>query len=226
MAKKLSKKEISKIKDKLAKDNRSVKRRNEEFAKLTPSEKRVQIARDVIAQLASKKLIATAGVWLTGLDGDSLFSEKDVERNPELQEILAKQETCEGCALGGMFMCAVERHDKLKVGDLEVVKDYKEAVKHYGAEDAYLSDGEASEDDATKYLKKFFSEAQLSEIEAAFERGSGAKCGSDEAVTFADEVDDDGERMRLIMENIIVNKGKFVPGKRPEQTWVTPGFLG
>ena len=225
MAKKLTKKEIEKIKDKLAKDNRSVKRRNEQFAKLSPSEKRVQIARDVIAQLASKKLIATAGVWLTGTDGDNLFDEKDVERNPELQEILSKQESCEGCALGGMFMCAVERHDKLKLTDLEVVKDYKQAVKDIG-DDANLDSGEASEDDATHYLKKFFSEAQLNDIEAAFERGGGAKSGSNSAQNFADEVDDDGERMRLIMENIIVNKGKFVPSKPPVQTWTTPGFLG
>lgn len=225
MAKKLSKKEIEKIKDKLAKDNRSVKRRNELFAQLSPAEKRVQIARDVIAQLASKKLIATSGVWLTGIDGDDLFDKKDVERNPELQEILAKQESCEGCALGGMFMCAVERHDKLKLADLEVVKDYRQEVKDNDG-DGELNSGEASEDDATKYLKKFFSEAQLNDIEAAFERGGGAKRGSEGAQFFAEEVDDDGERMRLIMENIIVNKGKFVSSKRPEQTWTTPGFLG
>lgn len=206
--KKLSKKDIEKIKDKVAKENRSVKRRNEQFSKLSPSEKRVQIAYDVLAQLRSKRLIATAGTWLSG-DGESLYDQSDVEKNVELQTVLKNREQCEGCALGGMFMCAVERHNKLKIGDLESPNA-----------------GEASEGDAIHYLRKFFSVDQLDEIEAAFEMGEGARSGSQAAIDFASEIDDDEERMRLIMENIIVNKGKFVPSKRPVQTWTTPGFLG
>lgn len=204
----LTKKKLEKIKSNLKKENRAIKARNEQFAKLSPAEKRVQIARDVLAQLRSKKLIATAGTWLSGEYGESLFTRADAENNVELQEILKKQETCEGCALGGMFMCAVERHNKLKVKNLESPNS-----------------GEASEGDAIKYLRKFFTVDQLDEIEAAFEQGEGARSGSEVAVNFAADVDDDEERMRLIMENIIVNNGKFVPSKRPEQTWITPGFI-
>lgn len=206
MAKKLSKNKLDKIKKTLAKENKATKYRNEQFQKLTPSEKRVQIARDVLAQLRSKRLVATSGSWLTGVFGDSLYSREDVENNVELQDLLKKQETCEGCALGGMFMCAVERHNKLKVGNLP-------------------NDGLIDEDDAVNYLRKFFPINQLDEIEAAFERGGGARSGTEEAEDFASEVEDDEERMRLIMENIIVNKGRFVPEQKPEQTWVTPGFI-
>lgn len=209
MAKKLSKKDLEKIKDKVAKENRSIKRRNEQFAQLSPSEKRVQIARDVLAQLRSKRLIATSGTWLTGDSGDSLYESADIEKNVELQTVLKNREQCEGCALGGMFMCAVERHNKLKIGDLESP-----------------TSGEAGEDDAIKYLRKFFSEEQLNEIEAAFEQGGGARSGSATAVNFAGDIDDEEERMRLIMENIIVNKGRFVPSKLPVQAWMTPGFQG
>lgn len=204
----LTKKKLEKIKDNVKKENRAIKYRNEQFTKLSPAEKRVQIARDVLAQLRSKRLIATAGTWLSAEYGDDLFTREDVDNNVELQEILKKQESCEGCALGGMFMCAVERHNKLKVGNMESPRD-----------------GQASEEDAIKYLKKFFTVAQLDEIEAAFEQGGGARSGSDVAVNFASDVDDDEERMRLIMENIIVNKGRFVPEQKPESRWVTPGFI-
>lgn len=203
-------KKIDKIKSAVAAENRRVSKANKEFDKMTPSEKRVQIARDVLAQLASKRLIATEGLWLNGKGSKPLFTNNQLEENAELQSVLSKQKQCTGCALGGMFMCAVERADKLKLKDL--------------SEDSQ-DEGHIEHDDVFDYMEKYFPRDQLDKIESAFERGEGA--ASDyEAAEWLQEVDDPSLRMRLIMENIVANKGKFVLSKRPQQVYVTPGFNG
>lgn len=215
-SRKLSGKKVVNLKRAVANANRRTARANKKFESLTPSEKRVQIARDVLAQLATKRLIATPGVWLAGKhEDDELFSGKDVEKNPELQSILNKSKQCTGCALGGMFMCAVERADKLKLTDLS------DGAKESGVPDM---------PDVFKYMRRFFSNEQLEQIETAFEQGDGA-CSADddydnEYSGWLPESCSPSERMRLIMENIVVNKGRFVVGKKPEMTWTTPGFTG
>jgi hypothetical protein len=208
MAKKLSKKSVALLKETVAKRNRRVTLDNKKFDKMSASEKRVQIARDVLAQLASKRLIATTGTWLAGSDEGNLFSRQDVEKSPELQKVLSKTKECTGCALGGMFMCAVERADNLKIGDLS---------------DDTQSQLQIQTDDIFEYMEKFFSRGQLHMIESAFEQGDG-HASDEDAADWLSEVDEASERMRLIMENIVVNKGKFVLENRPVQEWVTPGY--
>ena len=221
--------QINKLKKVVRSANRRTNAANEAFNKLPPSVKRVQIARDVLAQLDSKRLIAASGFWLTGANSGKLFDKADIIVDAELQDVLSQTKKCEGCALGGMFMCAVERANKLKVGSL----------------DNEEGNGQLSETDTFDYLKKFFSLEQLNLIEFTFEKGRGAAHGvpSDQqelALTFfgddvydTDYVDDGNDdevgptpeiRMRLIMENIIANKGRFVVTRKPVLTWTTPGF--
>lgn len=237
--KKLSKTAIAKRERKNL--NRRVARKNAAFAKLSPPEKRVEIARDVLAQLASRRLIPATGFWLgIGgtlydnahlLDGDDLSSLKNVE----LQTVLGKMETCTGCALGGIFMCAVEKADKLKVKDLVDFDNCND--------EEYSANLDLQTEDVTNYLKKFFSYHQLQMIECAFEMGDGAwketefeegdemRYKMELAAEFAnnDELQDEpGERMRLIMENVVVNGGVFMPRKLPvpRTFWSTPDFKG
>lgn len=75
-------------------------------------------------------------------------------------------------------------------------------------------------------------------IETAFEMGLGATYSDQESAHFCrigDKCDKDGEcigiyiddpgtRMRLIMENIVVNRGYFNPDKKPVPVYTTPGF--
>lgn len=210
MAKKLSKKSVALLKKSVAKENRRIARSNKEFEKMSPSEKRVQIARDVLAQLAAKRLIATPGTWLAGRGESDLFTHEESDNDQELQKVLAKTKQCTGCALGGMFMCAVERADKLKIQDLS-----SEA----------LSTRQMQTDDVFDYMKKFFSREQLEQIESAFEQGEGFAQTYD-ASDWLEDVEEPSERMRLIMENIVANKGKFVLSKPPVKTWTTPGYDG
>lgn len=210
MAKKLSKKTVTVLKKVVAKENRRVERANKAFEKMTPSQKRVQIARDVLAQLASKRLVATPGTWLSGKNESDLLKSTDFEKDTELQKVIGKTKQCTGCALGGMFMCAVERANKLKVGEL--------------SDDAQQS-GNIEYDDVFKYMERFFSIDQLHDIESAFERGEGAT-SSEEGSEWLKEEEDASERMRLIMENIVVNKGRFDVYQEPDRHWTTPGFKG
>lgn len=210
MATKAQKEKAKKV---VAARNKQIAKDNAAFEKLTPSEKRVAIAQEVIVQLATKRLIASPGTWLD-------FSFERTDEDPELQSILKETKECHGCALGGMFMCAVEKANKLKVSELDCIDD-----------------GGASQDDVFDYMSRFFTEEQLHLIEVCFEQGNGAgNVGGtqlDQALAFFGENEDgyDPEveaavRMRLIMENIVANKGRFVVTKKPVMTWSTPGYKG
>lgn len=202
----------------VANHNRRVRRANEAFEKLSAADKRVYIARDVLAQLRSKQIIAERGVWVGDENGSVCVIPDDTNDNAELKDVFNSMESCTACALGGLFFSTVKIADKLKVGS--------------------ISDQEIDFNDISKYLRQFFSKDQLLLIEIAFEGGSGG-CSADEVSNLEDgkaaerffdqfhcddEDETDSHHMRLIMENIIANKGKFVPSKRPRLTFVTPGF--
>jgi hypothetical protein len=220
--KKLTKKSVKKI---VSQHNRQVSRTNKAFQALSPAEKRVYIARDVLAQIAMKKLVPTSGVWLTS--DTELFTKNDVAKDPELQDLLKKTKQCEGCAIGGMFMCAVQVADQLKISNLEGVKEFKDDVKFEDADPRFaFLDSDIQQEDAFKYLRRFFSSNQLAMIETAFEKDGDACHTGDASANFVKQINDPSERMQLIMQNIIVNKGTFRPEKKPVQMWVTPGFIG
>lgn len=209
--KKLSKKEL---KEQLAKSvkthNRKVAADNAAFEKLKPAEKRVAIARDVLKHVASRKIIPTHGIWVDTVGSAYLAGSKEIEKDPEVQALFTSMKSCNACALGGMFMCAVEKADKLKSSDLQSVKDGRDVA-------------DIEQEDVFAYMKKFFSVDQLVKIEAAFEQNGGA-CNDIAAYDFAPDVEDAPERMRLVMENIIANNGTFKPNRVPVMTWMTPGF--
>lgn len=181
------------------------------FEKQTKAEKRVTIARDVLSQL-DVRLIATEGVWVGSKDSRRLPIGKDI--NAEVCSLTRKQKKCEVCGIGALFVASVERADKLKVSALEDLR---------GLEMATPGDFTGiSESDCFDYLKRFFDDDQLDAIESAFERGEGTT--HHDSRDFAAAVDNAADRMRLIMENIVANKGRFKWHRSPVATWSTPGF--
>lgn len=191
--------------------NRKVARDNAAFAKMSKSEKRVAIARDVIAQLDVKKLVAQSGTWLTSGGDDDFIP--TYSGDDELQKVFSKVESCTGCALGGMFLCAVQKADNLKIKNLSA----------YNEEQDYNIPVEGT--DLMKYLKKFFDNDQLELIENHFENGMGSiGVHIPKHKLFAPDVTEDEMRMRLIMQNIIVNKGTFKPEVQP--LTIIPGYVG
>jgi len=232
---KVSKTKKVSLKKAVTAHNKVVNKSNKAFEKMKPAEKRVQIARDVLFQLNSGKLIAAHRLWLGANKDDdvSFISDSEIKKNAELQDILGKRKECYGCALGGMFMCAVERANKLKVGKLNFNHDQEKNTIHGN--------------DVFSYMKKFFDKKQLFLIELAFEGGAGScytsggssiimddqhlsvSMGHDEgyeASCFA-SFETPSEKMRLIMENIVANNGTFRFDKKPIRVvkYVTPNYL-
>lgn len=149
------------------------------FEELTKAEQRVVIAKDLIARLKAKKFTALSGTYLMAQD---VLDDED--GNAQVRDVLKGQE-CRGCQIGGMFLCAIDRYDRLKVRD----------VGDSGIED---NDGAFR-----KYLSRWFSADTLTEVEEAFEG-----CGKFE--DWFEENDNDEIRMVKIAQNIIRNKGKFI----------------
>lgn len=216
--------------------NKETDKRNKAFAKLKPSEQRVAIALDVLGQIKLKRIVARSKVWVRPDGNSESFSNADLKENKELADIYGKAKSCDACALGAMFVCAVQVNDNLKVCDIEHIKtgkDYEgEKLDPYANKQIHLHDIE-------KYLGNFFSKKHLRLIEVAYESGDGGYEVSENDYETDDDLDalnffkccddfeydvDDHDRMRLIMENIVVNKGKFTPSKRPQLKAFTPGF--
>lgn len=187
-----------------------IKATNKAFAKLTPAEKRVAIARDVIEQTVLGKFQAKQGTYAIT---NNPLSHTDLNNDASL--MYTRAERCTVCGIGGLFISAVCKADKLPVSEL--AKDIYETGD-------YL---EVQGGSAHAYLQQFFDGDTLNNIEGAFEQRNdfGGDWGCAE---FAMDVEDDNDRLRLIMENIIVNNGEFDFNTLPKEktVWYTEGFTG
>lgn len=162
------------------------------FETLTPAGKRVRIARDVLAQLASKHIRPTKGIYMRI---DNL--DKSVPSR-ELKEYLPEVE-CQVCALGACFVAAVSEANTFSVGQVP-----------YGGLGSYQT---------KEYLKSYFSKGQMTLIENAFETTTSFG-EPDDGVSFEERCvamrfglkrkTTEG-RLQAIMRNIIANRGEFVP---------------
>lgn len=152
------------------------------FDSLTKAEQRVVIARDLIKRLDAKEFVAKSMVYLRA----PLGAHDTADPDKQVKDAL-KGKICRGCQLGGFFLCAVDRYDKLRLQDVDM---------------SYPVGRVAAFNDIEKYLRRWFTVAQLNSIETAFE-------GCDKFQDWASRREDD-ERMRLIAQNIVRNKGRFV----------------
>jgi len=180
------------------------KQKNAAFDKLSKAEKRVAIAKDVLAQMSANKIRAERGLYVNKMIPSNKLGSEVCDLNP-----MNTRGGCNACALGSMFLCAVDKHDKLKVGDLE-------EINVYGPDGIHQRGVEIFREDTAEYLGKFFSQDQLNQIELAFESG---RCPATESAS------DDNATLRLIMENIIANKGTFKPDKEPVTTTHAAGYI-
>ncbi len=159
------------------------------FSKLSATNKRITIAKDVLKQLKLGRLVAQAGTYFTP---QAVYREYDDEK--ELSDVI-KDKKCTVCALGSLFVCAVDKLDKLKYGDAYYIAQYE----------------------IHTYLKGFFAEDQLRLIESAFERDDFSYDGNmDISVIrlYTKGLNSPKTRMEKIMKNIIRNKGTFVFPKK------------
>ncbi|NDD52339.1 hypothetical protein EBZ39_00405 [bacterium] len=192
-----------------AKVKAEIEKRNKIFKAATAAEKRVLIAKDVLAQVAAGRFKPTEGSWANPRtasgreihiwDTDKYDPDASV-REMFLGEQIAK---CDCCALGAMFVSCTLYNNKTTLEDFDnETLDFVDNVQ-----DASFSNGFA----------KFFSPAQLRLIEIAFEGGCGGFCTTSDddqdlqARDWYDRYPNPKKRLVALMKNIIKNDGKFVP---------------
>ena len=172
-----------------------------EWKELSAEEKRVAIARDVIASLNKHRYNARQGTYVD----EETFN--DYPLNTSVQKILEVNNPpeCTVCALGGCFLSLIKFNNNVTVEEILDMDFTSAGVMR-------------------KQLGEFFSEEQLGLIETAFEndidyarRVDADDLQAHKAADFFEIVHDvDGyydetKLMIAIMQNIIDNNGTFVP---------------
>jgi len=154
-----------------------VKSAKKSYDEMSRKERKVAIARDVIANLNALKIKRNSGYVVGGMDYDieSLLSFGVTPQ--QISQKLKKE--CTLCARGAMMLCKV---DKFNHFNFEGVDNL----------------GDIDNNNTTDALQDAFTDYELDNIEEAFEG-------------YWSDVDDDNDRLRAIMQNIIDHKGDFKP---------------
>lgn len=178
-----------------------IKRNNAKWAKASPAERRVLIAKDIIARLNSNQYRAEHYIYSRiGSSGAADFQEGD-----QVQQCLVDGSAqCACCARGALFFSHILFKNKVSIRDIK------------------LSNYDASNDSDRAGLDRVFSRAQQFLIEAAFEgwdkgdaEGDNNPYGSDRTVAFHHRYGSAERRLHAIATNIIDNKGTFILPKDP-----------
>lgn len=177
---------------------------NAEFKKATKAQKRVMIAQDVLAQLKAKRYVAESGCWVQP-NYNSTATWADIKYTDSVQELFVEKkiESCNVCALGGLFMSCTNFNNNTLLEDLDDVSEDLGALVE-------------EEEKLSNKLNKIFSTSQLKLIETYFEANGGYFRDYDEddrIEAFYNKHPSDKKRLQLIMENIVENEGTFVPAK-------------
>lgn len=221
----------------LAKIVARIKKTTDEFRKASAAEKRVMIAKDVLAQIKSRRYIPEHAVWvrptfspnselMCDVDGDIIYN-SDTQSDISVQELWTSKElqTCSVCALGGMFMSCVGLNNNTTIENLN---EETECLSDIIVNEGHISNG----------LNKFFTRSQLALIEIYFEGGNGgfyipefldgyygpvssatrklfSRLDDDEnyvhLTKFDEKYQTPSDRMKAIMTNIVENNGTFKP---------------
>lgn len=175
-------------------------KRNAAFKAASKAEKRVLIAKDVLAQLKAGKYAADPGNWATVKAPSS-----DIEKSTEVCTIIDDPRSeCSCCALGALMLSEIRLNDNLKVGkvDEDAIYNGEVQIDHNGAGDR---------------LNRYFSDKQLRLMEIAFEQGGGScQARTEEEFRAEKKYDDDRHedadaRLVKIMKNVVKNGGTFKP---------------
>jgi len=172
--------------------NEATRKKNKEFKEMSKMEKRVSIAKDVIASLKSKKYIAEAGIYVNLVNGKN----EDEDIAITLSNMMKKDVKCEVCAIGSLFL-----------------SNLKKSKTRIGADD---------DDDMCASLSDVYTEEELRILEYCFEGDDiSSSFNTDsyrnmrrDACDFYSENSgfgsDDDARLNAIMKNIIKHEGRFI----------------
>lgn len=158
-----------------------IARRSKLFKAASKEEKRVLIAKDVIAQIRANRYLVRTGTWaeLYNKTGTNLFnrflqtesrvsypldapSDKRPEKDAQVQSLFldGTVATCECCALGGIMMSCTLYNNNQTLHD-------------FCDNDSHVGDVVNDKEKFANGLHRIFSRQQLALIECAFEGGKG-----------------------------------------------------
>ncbi len=188
---------------------REITRRNKIYAAATLAQKRVLIAKDVIAQLKDNRFVAETGTWT------DMWSSGDFPHAVGFQEtfLTDKSVSCNCCAVGSLFLGCTLYANKLLTDDIRA--------------DWSLGEDIISRKKFANGFQKLFSPKQLALIELAFEGQTEFVMDDEDMDYTAPELSVEEEmaavggyyndfkspkaRLIAIMENIVENNGTFEP---------------
>lgn len=182
---------------------------NNPFKGKSKSQICVMIAEDVLAQLKAKTYVPTQGCWTDDkkFGGFAEYCGEKFDSDDTLKTVSAcdyvnSVKNCTVCALGSIFVSQVRLGDSIKVSSEHEAYDVFEEL--------YTRNSP---------LTRYFSDEQLMLIEACFEGAEGmynSELGDYEGMlsgAYELQFPKDKDRLKAIMENVVRNKGKFMPAQ-------------
>lgn len=155
------------------------------------AQQRVAIAIDVIARIDAGQLDVRSN--------KGYFYAPVLYESTRRVDLALKGKVCEVCAIGGLFVAAVIRHNGIVMSNAEF---------NHTNPDGGVTAGRWS---LTQYLGRWFSDVQLDLMESAFEGYSDERSRG-----IYLNYPDDADRLRAIMANVIRNGGTFCPKTEPD----------
>ena len=175
-------------------------------------ERAVAVAKDVLKIMKKPTVEASQSTYITA----PLEITKGDE-DKEVQELLPDiMKDCKVCALGACMLAKIGLYGDCKVRD--IFENITNVYEYYSPTSKLNGLGENIHDE----LRSIFSYKQMDMIESAFEQSEMYSYGGlddapkyiHDSIAFGDKYEDDTDRLRAIMRNIIRNAGQFIPKKK------------
>ncbi len=161
---------------------------------------RVEICKDVIAQLRAGQYRAKANYGYLYAGELRVFDNlraRSGSISVDAQEVVNKilGPECKLCQRGGLLLSAIRKFDDLQLTYRSQLHDEAMGRSNYAM-----------------YLQRWFTDDELSELEAVFEGDSEDNPDYDR---WQEVYDDATDRMDAIMRNVVAHDGEFVPTDIP-----------
>ncbi|SRR5258706_8593439 len=165
----------------------------EQFEALPPAEKRIAVARDVLAQLDAERYVAASGIYV---ETDASIPVGDLREG-----LLSRDPKCHVCAKGAVFLSHVRLGDRFTSDGTRLGVNVVDSLGSSGYE----------QEVALRF--EIWGRGLAANLEAWFEDfdEDGEECSE---VWGALDVD---ARLRALMENIIRNGGELVAEQLPDR---------
>lgn len=176
-----------------------MKKKQVTFKKLTPAQKRVAIAKDVLKQIKAKKFLIESGNFAIIRNG--IMPDPDVFDKGYL---LSKEvEACDVCAIGAAIISGIRLFNKVTFNNphIDPIESWNLIREFFEPEQAVLIEN-AFEIGCGAYNENWSEEEPLPEVDQS---------EIDKAMEFGQEFDNETERAVAIFTNIVQNKGVFKP---------------